>query len=131
MYGHGTTCIPTPILYAAIEAYKESIDEGLKMSKELEHRRNIVMKRIEEIKGVSCVKSKGSLYTFPKVDQIGKTWKSDEDFMLNIAEEKEVLFNLGSSYGPSGAGHFRLLLLPDIEILSDALNRLEDFLEKH
>ena len=130
MYGHGTTCIPTPILYAAIEAYRGPIDEGLKMSKELGRRRDVVMRRIKEIDGVSCVKSKGSLYTFPKVEQIGNLWKTDEEFMLELIKEENILFNLGSSYGPSGSGHFRLLLLPDIEILEDALTRLESFLKR-
>jgi aspartate/methionine/tyrosine aminotransferase len=131
MYGHGTTTIPTPILYAANKTYQNSIEAGLKMMKELQKRRDIVMKRMDGIDGVSCVEPKGALYAFPKVEQIGKRWKSDEEFMINIVKEKNILFNLGSAFGPSGSGHFRLLLLPNINILRDALNRLEEFLIKH
>jgi aspartate/methionine/tyrosine aminotransferase len=128
MYGHGTTTIPTPILYAASKTYQNSIDAGLKMMKDLQKSRDIVMKRIESIEGVTCVEPKAGLYAFPKVEQIGNIWKSDEEFMLDIVKEKDVLFNLGTSYGPSGFGHFRLLLLPNINVLQDALNRLEEFL---
>ena len=131
LYGHGTTTIPTPILYAATKTYQGSIIAGLQMAKELQKRRDLIMKRIEGIEGLSCVKSKGTLYTFPKVEQIGKVWKNDEEFMLSLVEEENILFNTGSSYGPSGFGHFRLLLLPDINILQEALNRLEHHLKKH
>jgi len=131
LYGHGITTMPTPILYAAMKAFQGSVEAGLDMTKELQLRRDNIMKRVKEIEGVTCVKPKGSLYCFPKVDKIGKTWKTDEDFMLNLLREESVLFNLGSGYGKSGFGHFRLLLLPDQKIIDDALNRLESFLNNH
>jgi len=130
LYGHGITAMPTPILYAATKAFQGSIDAGLEMMKKLQKRRDHVMKRIDEIEGVTCVNPKGTLYAFPKVEEIGKTWKTDEEFMLELAKEGDVIFNLGSGYGPSGFGHFRLLLLPDLDILDDALSRLDSFLKK-
>jgi aspartate/methionine/tyrosine aminotransferase len=131
LYGHGTTVMPTPILYAATKAFEGSIDAGMEMTKKLQVHRDNIMKRIQEIEGVTCVKPKGTLYCFPKVDVIGKTWKTDEEFMLELVKEENVIFNIGSEYGPSGFGHFRLLLLPDISIIDDALNRLEYFLKRH
>jgi len=130
LYGHGMTAMPTPILYAATKAFQGSIEAGLQMMKELQVRRDHVMKRVQEIEGVTCVKPKGTLYCFPKVHEIGKTWKTDEEFMLDLLKEENVLFNLGSGYGDSGFGHFRLLLLPDQKIINDALNRLEHFLKR-
>ena len=130
LYGHGITSISTPILYAATKAFQGSIDAGIEMTKKLQNRRDDTMRRIDEIDGVTCVKPKGALYTFPKVDEIGKTWKTDEEFMLDLFKEKDVLFNLGSGYGPSGFGHFRLLLLPEQKIIDEALDKLEEFLKK-
>lgn len=129
LYGHGITSMSTPILYAATKAFQGSIDAGIEMTKTLQNRRDNTMRRIEEIEGVTCVKPKGALYAFPKVDEIGKTWKTDEEFMLEIAKEENVIFNLGSGYGPSGFGHFRLLLLPEQKIIDEALNRLKSFLK--
>ena len=131
LYGHGITVMPTPILYAATKAFQSSVEAGLDMTKKLQLRRDNIMKRVKEIEGVACVKPKGSLYCFPKVDKVGKTWKTDEDFMLNLVREESVLFNLGSGYGKSGFGHFRLLLLPDQKIIDEALNRLESFIKNH
>ena len=130
LYGHGITSISTPILYAATKAFQGSIDAGIEMTKKLQNRRDDTMRRIDEIDGVTCVKPKGALYAFPKVDEIGKTWKTDEQFMLDLFKEKDVLFNLGSGYGPSGFGHFRLLLLPEQKIIDEALDKLEEFLKK-
>jgi len=131
LYGHGLTAMPTPILYAATKAFKGSIDAGIEMIKKLQVRRDQTMKRIQEIEGLTCVKPKGTLYCFPKIHKIGKAWKTDEDFMLNLLQEENVIFNLGSLYGNSGFGHFRLLLLPDQNIIDDALNRLENFLNQN
>jgi len=128
LYGHGLTAMSTPILYAATKAFQGSIEAGVDMIKKLEARRDQTMKRIQEIEGLTCVKPKGSLYCFPKVHKIGKAWKTDEDFMLDLLQEENVIFNLGSQYGISGFGHFRLLLLPEKNIMDDALNRLENFL---
>ncbi len=130
LYGHGITSMSTPILYAATKAFQGSIDAGIEMTKTLQNRRDNTMKRIEEIEGVTCVKPKAALYAFPKVEEIGKTWKTDEEFMLEIAKEENVIFNLGSGYGPSGFGHFRLLLLPEQKIIDEALNRLNSFLKR-
>jgi len=131
LYGHGITTMPTSILFAATKAFQGSIDAGIEMTKKLQVNRDITMKHIQEIEGVTCVKPKGTLYCFPKVHEIGKTWKTDEEFMLDLLKDKDVLFNRGSGYGDSGFGHFRLLLLPDQTIIDDALNRLEHFLQQH
>ena len=131
LYGHGITAMPTPILLAATKAFQGSIDAGIEMTKKLKVRRDHTMKRIQEIEGIACVKPKGTLYCFPKVHEIGKTWKTDEEFMLELLKEENVLFNRGSRYGDSGFGHFRLLLLPDQRIIDEALNRLEHFLRGH
>jgi len=130
LYGHGLTAMPTPILYAATKAFQGSIEAGIEMTKKLQNRRDNTMKRIDEIDGVTCVKPKGALYAFPKVDEIGSTWKTDEEFMLELVKEENVIFNLGSGYGPSGFGHFRLLLLPEQKIIDEALKKLDDFLKR-
>ena len=51
--------------------------------------------------------------------------------MLDLLQEENVILNPGSHYGSSGFGHFRLLLLPNNNIIGDALNRLENFLTRN
>ena len=86
---------------------------------------------MEEIDGLNVVKSKASIYMFPKVDGIGKVWKTTGDFLLDLFKEEAVIFNNGESYGKSGFGHFRTMVLDDLEKLEDIYNRLDKFLRTH
>jgi aspartate/methionine/tyrosine aminotransferase len=134
MYGHGSTCIPTPILVAATRVYMHAVERGLpetdRMIQELESRRNYTMKRFSEISSISCRNPKGALYAFPRINGIGKTWKTDQDFMLDLLKEEGVLMDTGSAYGNLGESHVRTLLLPKMEILEKVYNKLEEFLKK-
>lgn len=130
-YGHASSCIATPILYAAIAGFRESPEGAKEMMKQLQVRRDFTYKCLTEIEGISCTKPKGAFYAFPRVNAIGKMWKSDEEFLLELLKDEHLLFSFpGSMYGNSGYGHFRTLLLPQLEILKEAYNRLERFMAK-
>ena len=98
--------------------------------KELQERRDYIIKRIKEIEGISCVTPKGTLYAFPKIDFVPTIWKSDEKFLMDLLKEKLLLFNTGSSYGEGGFGHFRTLLMPSIEIQEEIYNRVESLIKR-
>ena len=132
MYGHAESCIPTPIIYAAREAYRGSIDASMEMVKETERRRDYQMKRIRETPGIDCVKSKATLMAFPRILGIGTTWKTDEEFLVDLLKEENIGYYIGSKFGMrSGQGHVRALLQTDIDILEEFYNRLERFMSKH
>ena len=125
--------IATPISVAATVAY-QNLDKGEKhlqeMINSLEKRRDLSYKRLNEIDGVSCQKMQAGLYGFPKVDTIGKVWKDDVQFMVELLKEQQVQWVPGSNYGAEcGFGHFRALLLPEEKVLEEAYTRLETFLK--
>jgi aspartate/methionine/tyrosine aminotransferase len=134
MYGHGTTCMPTPILAAAAKVYAEAVEQGLSesysMIHELELRRNYTMKRFGEMSGITCRKPMGALYAFPRIQGIGKVWRNDKEFLLDLLEEEGLLLDSGSAYGTLGEGHVRLLLMPKMEILEKVYDGLDRFLKK-
>ena len=135
-YGHGTDCIPTPILAAASRVYKNAVENGLQgtesmdMVRELQIRRDYTMKRFSEMGGVSCSNPKGACFAFPKIHGIGKVWRTDNDFLLDLVKEQGVVFAPGSIFGKLGQAHVRTLLLPKLEILEKVYNKLEEFLKK-
>ncbi len=132
LYGHATSCIPTPILYAAARAFRGSVEPAKEMMQKLQARRDLTYKRLNDIDGMSCTKPEGGFYAFPHVHSIGETWKSDDNFILELLMEEGVLIPFyGSSFGRSGFGHFRALLLPKPEELEEAYNRLERFMKSH
>jgi len=134
MYGHGTTCIPTPILGAAYRVYNDAVQKGLQesaqMVEELQQRKAYTMKRLNQISGVKCSDPKGALYAFPRILGIGKVWKTDNDFLLDFLREEGVIFDPGSSYGRLGEYHIRTLIMPTIDTLETIYNRLEGFLAR-
>ena len=130
LYGHHS-CRTTPIIYAAAKSYAGSMVGSYEFMKRLHPRRDYTMKRLNDMEGISCVKPKTAFYVFPKVHGIGKIWKTDEEFMTALNKEEALMFCLGNPFGPSGFGHFRCLIVPEIEVMEEVWNRLERFLKKN
>ena len=79
---------------------------------------------------MSCAKPKGAFYAFPKIENLNH-WKTDKDFVLDLLMTKQVLFVHGSGFDEVyGKGHFRTVFLPPIELMDEAFNRLEEFMNE-
>ena len=118
----------TPAQYAAISALKGPQDHIEKVVRKLEERRDFVVKRISEIENLSLQKPKGAFYAFPKL--VGTRYTNDEEFCRKLLWETGVVVPPGSGFGEFGKGHFRMVFLPPLNILDEALSRLEKFLRK-
>ncbi len=116
-----------PVQYAALESLNGPQEYISNFVGELKKRRDLVVKRLNSIQGLSCSNPKGAFYAFPKIEH--NKFSSDKEFVLNLLESKGVLTVHGSGFGKKfGSGHFRLVFLPDLEILDSALNKIEDFM---
>ena len=73
----------------------------------------------------------GGFYLFPKLDTTRFNIHSDEQFVLDLLEEKQVLVVQGSGFNWSKQDHFRIVFLPETTILREALSRIEDFLSSY
>ena len=79
------------------------------------------------IPGLSCPTPKGAFYAFPKIEN--NKFSSDEEFVLKLLEEKGVLTVHGSGFGTKyGDGHFRIVFLPNLEVLDSAMKKIENFM---
>jgi len=122
----------TPMQKAATAALRGPETHIKEMVKKLRERRDYSWKRLNKIEGISCAKPEGAFYVFPKVDGIGSKWRTDEQFVLQLLEETGVLVVHGSGFGvPHGSGHFRGVILPPLETLEVAFDKLEQFMSKH
>jgi alanine-synthesizing transaminase len=119
-----------PVQLAAAQALRGPQDHIQDMVHKLRKRRDYVVKRLNAIDGVFCNLPRGAFYVFPKVDLHGR-WRDDNEFVLNYLHSTGVLTVPGSGFGKKfGAGHFRIVYLPQISILEEAMNKLESFMSK-
>jgi aspartate/methionine/tyrosine aminotransferase len=107
---------------AALQGPQEYISETVT---KLKKRRDLVVKRLNEIDGISCKLPNGAFYTFPKI--LHNRWKDDKDFVLNLLNETGILTVHGSGFGELGRGHFRIVYLPNEQVLEEAMDKLSDF----
>ncbi|MAD05863.1 MAG: aminotransferase [Gammaproteobacteria bacterium] len=93
--------------------------------------RNVAWQLLNEIDGISCVKPKGALYLFPKIDTTKFNIQDDEQFALDLLMQEKVLMVHGSGFNWPRADHFRIVFLPHVEQLKEALGRLKNFLASY
>ena len=115
-----------PVQYAALESLRGPQDYISEFVSELKKHRDYVVKRLNSMSNISCSNPQGAFYAFPKIEN--NSYDSDRDFVLELLKQKGVLTVHGSGFGTQyGSGHFRIVYLPNMEILESAMNKIEDF----
>jgi aspartate/methionine/tyrosine aminotransferase len=108
-----------PVQYAALESLRGPQDYINDFVSEMKKHRDFVVKRLNEMPGLSCPNPKGSFYAFPKIED--NRFGTDKEFVTKLLEQKGVLTVHGSGFGEQyGSGHFRLVYLPDLKVLDSA-----------
>ena len=93
----------------------------------VKERLDYCIKRISEIDGLECEVPGGAFYMFVRITD--QRVASDKQWVLDLLHRHHVLVVHGSGFSPEyGSGHFRMVCLPPIEILSEAFDRIEQFL---
>ena len=90
--------------------------------------RNYIVDAINDIPGLSVVKPEAAFYCFPKLDIKKFEILDDEKFALDVLREKHILFTHGGGFHWEQPDHFRIVYLPDMEVLKDSVKALREFL---
>ena len=115
-----------PVQYAALESLQGPQNYKENFISELKKRRDLVVKRLNQMPGISCPNPKGAFYAFPKIEE--NRFGSDKEFVTKLLESKGVLTVNGSGFGKQyGKDHFRLVFLPSLDVLNSAMNKIEEF----
>jgi alanine-synthesizing transaminase len=123
-------CSNVPAQFAiqtALGGY-QSINDLVIAGGRLRDQRDLAWKLMTDIPGVSCVKPKGALYLFPRLDPDRFGIKDDVRFALDLLREKRILIVHGTGFNWPDPDHFRLVFLPSEEILNEAMAGLGEFL---
>ncbi|WAL39479.1 pyridoxal phosphate-dependent aminotransferase [Brevibacterium sp. BRM-1] len=107
---------------------RQSIEELVLPTGRLGAQMDLSLEKLNAIDGIECQPAHGALYLFPKLDVERFGIVDDERFALDLLREQKILVSHGSAFNWARPDHFRLVTLPSVEVLDEALNRLGDFL---
>ena len=97
-------------------------------NKKLTSRRDMTFKMLNAIPGISCVKPEGAFYAFPKLHME----QPDSHFVSELIKATGVVVVPGSGFGQvPGTQHFRVVFLPNEQILEKAYKSIGNFLQKY
>lgn len=94
----------------------------------LYEQRKATCEELDKIDGVSYVKNDASLYVFPKIEKA--KIENDKQFAYDLLMEKHVLIVPGSGFMWDTPDHFRIVMLPEADILRKAVQEIGDFIQK-
>ena len=124
-------CANVPTQYAiqtALGGY-QSIKDLVCPEGRLTKQRDLIHYMMTDIPGITCVKPKGALYLFPKMDLRKFDFAGDEDFAYRLLEEKHVLIVPGTGFNHRDNAHFRIVFLPQVDELEHAGKLIRSFLD--
>lgn len=109
----------------------QSINELVGEGGRLRRQRDLAYDLITQIPGVTCVKPAAALYLFPRLDPKIYPIDDDQAFVAEFLQEEKVLLVQGSGFNWVKPDHFRLVFLPNEDILREAIMRLGRFLKRY
>lgn len=126
-------CANHPMQHAiqtALGGY-QSINELILPGGRLLEQRNKAYELLTQIPGISCVKPKGALYMFPKIDIKRFNIHNDEKMVFDLLSQEKVLLVHGRGFNWHAPDHFRLVTLPYVHQIEEALNKFSRFLQNY
>ncbi|MEW6514447.1 MAG: pyridoxal phosphate-dependent aminotransferase [Pseudomonadota bacterium] len=109
----------------------QSIDDLVAPHGRLSKQRDLAADMLNAIPGVSCVKPKAALYCFPRLDPKVYPIANDQQFILELLEAEKVLLVQGTGFNWPTTDHFRVVFLPNVDDLGEAIGRIARFLDHY
>lgn len=117
---------PTPAQYAALQALRYGIDDSKRMRDEYNKRRIFIYNELRRM-GFDVFEPQGAFYIFPDVSMFAK---DGDDFVEKLLKEEHVAVVPGNAFGESGKNHVRISYAYSMELIKEALKRIERFVSK-
>ncbi|MEN2738017.1 pyridoxal phosphate-dependent aminotransferase [Microbacterium sp. X-17] len=109
----------------------QSIDALIAPPGRLHEQRDAAWEALEAIPGVSCVRPRGALYAFPRLDPDVYEIHDDEKFVYDLLMAEHVLLVGGTGFNWPTHDHLRIVTLPETRVLTDAIERMGNFLSTY
>jgi alanine-synthesizing transaminase len=123
-------CANTPgqlAIQTALGGY-QSIKDLVAPGGRLARQRDLAYDLLTQIPGVTVVKPKAALYMFPRLDPKMYPIVDDQQFAYELLAEEKVLIVQGTGFNWPRPDHFRMVFLPNVDDLAEAVGRIDRFL---
>lgn len=117
-------------IQTALGGYQSIYDLTLPTGR-LMRQRDVAWKLLTDIPGVTCFKPQSALYLFPRLDPEIYPIEDDQEFALQLLLEEKVLLVQGSGFNWMQPDHFRVVFLPNVDDLTEAVGRIAHFLHHY
>lgn len=118
-------CAPTASQYAAVEALRNGDEDILRMTEEYNMRRRFLVRELQTM-GLECMEPKGAFYVFPSIESTGLP---AEEFCEKLLRQQKVAVIPGTAFGAVGEGHVRISYSYSLKHITEALRRIDQFLQ--
>lgn len=126
LHQYGIMSAPTTAQYAAIEAMRNGDSDIQYMRSQYDMRRRLIVDGFNKM-GLTCFEPEGAFYVFPCIHSTGL---SSEDFCEQLIYKEHVAVVPGPAFGACGEGFVRVSYSYSIRHITEALHRIEHFLEE-
>lgn len=126
-------CANVPAMYAvqtALGGY-QSVNELILPGGRLLEQRDAAWEGVMSIPGVSCVKPKGTIYLFPKIDRNMYKIENDQQLILDFLLQEKILLVQGTAFNWPSPDHFRVVFLPRADEITKAIKKFGEFLQQY
>ncbi|MEO3754290.1 pyridoxal phosphate-dependent aminotransferase [Streptomyces sp. B6B3] len=124
-------CANMPAQHAVAAALfgRQSIEGLVLPGGRIREQRDVAYQLLTQIPGVTCVKPKGALYAFPRLDPKVYKIKDDRQMVLDLLRTEKIMIVHGTGFNWPEPDHFRIVTLPSTLQLTDAITRIASFLD--
>jgi aspartate/methionine/tyrosine aminotransferase len=119
------SCVNAATQHAGIEALKGPQDAVDRMVEAFDQRRQVIVERLNQLPGVSCIRPGGAFYAFPNITGTGRSARELQDTLLS---EVGVALVAGTSFGDQGEGYIRFSSANSVENIERAIDRIANVL---
>ncbi|MFT4231929.1 MAG: pyridoxal phosphate-dependent aminotransferase [Leucobacter sp.] len=95
----------------------------------LRDQRDVALGLLNKIPGVSCVAPGGAMYLFPRLDPARYDIHDDQHFVIQLMRATRVMITNGRGFNLPTPDHVRFVTLPSVEVLTEAIERIADYLD--
>lgn len=123
--------VPAQHVIAPALRHRPETDELLLPGGRIYEQRKCICNAIAEIDGLSAVTPEAAFYIFPKIDSKKFGIHDDEQFVLDFLREQHVMLVHGGGFNWPEPDHFRIVYLPDVDVLSRSMSKMKEFLNNY